>query len=80
MSDSFVVENFAADGILGLGFPSLSFANVTPVFHSLIEQQTNLPAPLFTFDLTPAGSQLTLGPCLSRFRSSSGELTTSRSC
>jgi cathepsin D len=34
MSDSFSLSNFAADGILGLGWPSLSSSSAIPFFRA----------------------------------------------
>jgi len=60
---SFIVSKF--DGILGLGYPSISVDGLTPVFQSMVELGI-LPAPEFSFWLSkdPAqtpGGMLILG-------------------
>jgi cathepsin D len=59
-SSGFNISNFPADGLMGMGFPSISVFNATPVFQSLIaEGQTD--SPVFAMKLTANGSELTLG-------------------
>jgi cathepsin D len=59
-SQEFGASEFPADGILGLGFQSISEYNAPPVFQTLIAQgQTD--SPVFAMKLTAKDSELTLG-------------------
>lgn len=60
---TFIAAKF--DGILGMGFPEISVLNITPVFHTMVEQKV-LAEPLFAFWLDrnpndPIGGEITLG-------------------
>lgn len=43
---TFIAAKF--DGILGMAFPEISVLNITPVFHTMIEQKV-VAEPLFAF-------------------------------
>lgn len=59
-SDGFSSANFPADGLMGMGFQSISEYNAPPVFQSLVaEGQTS--DPVFAMKLTTNGSELTIG-------------------
>ncbi|CAG8584287.1 9925_t:CDS:2 [Acaulospora colombiana] len=59
-SDGFGSSNFPADGLMGMGFQSISEYNAPPVFQSFVSQgQTS--DPVFAMKLTEQGSELTLG-------------------
>lgn len=60
---AFVMGKF--DGILGMGFPTISVHGVTPVFHKMIEQGL-VENPMFSFWLNrnpddPVGGEMVLG-------------------
>ena len=59
-SSGFDSSNFPADGLMGMGFQSISVYNAPPVFQSLVaEGQTD--SPVFAMKLTASGSELSLG-------------------
>jgi len=59
-SSGFESSNFPADGLMGMGFQSISVYNAPPVFQSLIASgQTD--SPVFAMKLVSSGSELTLG-------------------
>lgn len=59
-SEGFESSNFPADGLMGMGFQSISDYNAPPVFQSLVSQgQTS--SPVFAFKLAESGSELTIG-------------------
>lgn len=59
-SSGLAVDQFPADGLMGMGFQSISAYNATPVFQSLVSQgQTD--EPVFSFKLAASGSELYLG-------------------
>jgi cathepsin D len=52
--------NFPADGLMGMGFQSISDYNASPVFQTLVtEGQTT--SGVFAFKLAESGSELTIG-------------------
>lgn len=53
-------SQFAADGLMGLAFESISAYNATPVFQTLISQDV-LTSPVFGLKLATSGSELFLG-------------------
>jgi cathepsin D len=59
-SSGFESSNFPADGLMGMGFQSISVYNAPPVFQSLVaDGQTD--SPVFAMKLAASGSELTLG-------------------
>ncbi|KAG8805054.1 hypothetical protein FRC17_005752 [Serendipita sp. 399] len=59
-SDGFSSANFPADGLMGMGFQSISEYNAPPVFQSLVTgKQTS--SGVFAFKLAESGSELTVG-------------------
>jgi len=60
ISTPFNIDNFLADGVLGLAFPSLSAFNATPFFQTLAAQG-DLPANSFGMYLAQSDSELYLG-------------------
>ena len=59
-SSSFEISQFPADGLMGMGFPSISVYPATPFFQSLVSQgQTD--QSVFSFKLATSGSELYLG-------------------
>ncbi|KAG8797102.1 hypothetical protein FRC20_005065, partial [Serendipita sp. 405] len=59
-SDGFSSANFPADGLMGMGFQSISEYNAPPVFQTLVSGgQTS--SGVFAFKLDESGSELTLG-------------------
>ena len=59
-SGSFGSGNFPADGLLGMGFESISVYNQSPVFQSFVAQG-QATDPVFAFKLADSGSELYLG-------------------
>lgn len=59
-SSGFESSNFPADGLMGMGFQSISEYNAPPVFQGLVSAgQTD--SPVFAMKLASSGSELTLG-------------------
>jgi cathepsin D len=59
-SQGFESSNFPADGLMGMGFQSISEYNAPPVFQSLVAAgQTS--DPVFAMKLAASGSELTIG-------------------
>ncbi|TFK51901.1 acid protease [Heliocybe sulcata] len=59
-STGFAKDRFPPDGLMGMGYKSISAYNADPVFTTLVQQgQTN--ASVFTFTLQKTGSELFLG-------------------
>jgi cathepsin D len=59
-SSGFESPGFPADGLMGMGFQSISDYNAPPVFQSLVSAgQTS--QSVFAFKLAESGSELTLG-------------------
>lgn len=59
-SSGFSSANFPADGLMGMGFQSISDYNAPPVFQTLVsEGQTT--SSVFAFKLAESGSELTIG-------------------
>jgi cathepsin D len=59
-SSGFESANFPADGLMGMGFQSISEYNAPPVFQSLVAAgQTD--SPVFAMKLSASGAELTLG-------------------
>lgn len=59
-SDGFSSTNFSPDGLMGMGFQSISEYNAPPLFQSLVAAgQTS--QPVFAMKLTASGSELTVG-------------------
>jgi cathepsin D len=59
-SEGFSSANFPADGLMGMGFQSISEYNAPPVFQSLVsEGQTT--DPVFAMKLAANGSELDIG-------------------
>jgi len=59
-STGFASDSFKPDGLMGMGFKSISDYNADPVFQTLVAQgQTS--APEFGFKLADSGSELYLG-------------------
>ncbi|KAH8982167.1 acid protease [Lactarius hatsudake] len=59
-STGFQSDRFAADGLLGMGFQSLSVYNAAPLFQSLIAQG-EVDRQVFSFYLAKQGSELYIG-------------------
>ncbi|KAI9442983.1 acid protease [Lactarius indigo] len=59
-STGFQSDRFAADGLLGMGFQSLSVYNAAPLFQSLIAQG-EVDQQIFSFYLAQQGSELYIG-------------------
>ncbi|KAF9219537.1 acid protease [Gyrodon lividus] len=59
-SQGFQIDRFPADGVMGMGFRSISEHNHSPVFQTLVAQgQTN--EPVFAFNFAAPGPELYLG-------------------
>ncbi|KZT25193.1 acid protease [Neolentinus lepideus HHB14362 ss-1] len=59
-SSGFSKDNFPADGLMGMGYKSISEYDADPVFASLVAQgQTT--EPVFAFNLASTGSELFIG-------------------
>ena len=59
-SSGFAVDQFPADGLMGMAFPSLSAYPADPVFQSLVSQN-QMDESVFSFKLATSGSELYLG-------------------
>lgn len=59
-SSSLAVDKSPPDGLMGMGFQSLSTYNASPVFQSIVSQG-QADAPVFSFKLATNGSELYLG-------------------
>ncbi|KAH9040251.1 acid protease [Lactarius hengduanensis] len=59
-STGFQSDRFAADGLLGMGFQSVSVYNAAPLFQSLIAQG-GVDQQVFSFYLAKQGSELYIG-------------------
>ncbi|KAI9463767.1 acid protease [Russula earlei] len=56
----FQMDHFSPDGVMGLGFESISVYNPTPPFQTLISEDA-LTSPVFGLKLASSGSELFLG-------------------
>ncbi|KAL4252095.1 peptidase A1 family protein [Abortiporus biennis] len=54
------IDSFPADGLVGLGYQSISHFDAPPLFQSLVSQGKT-PSPVFAFKLSHQGSELVLG-------------------
>ncbi|EIN07963.1 acid protease [Punctularia strigosozonata HHB-11173 SS5] len=59
-SSGFQSPRFPADGLLGMGFQSISVYNAPPLFQTLVSQR-QISTPIFAFKLAKSGSELTIG-------------------
>jgi len=59
-SSGFESNEFPADGLMGMGFQSISVYNASPPVQNLISQQ-ELTEPMFGFKFAPSGSELFIG-------------------
>ncbi|KAH9166889.1 acid protease [Lactarius sanguifluus] len=59
-STGFQSSQFPADGLLGMGYESLSSYGASPVFQSLVSQG-QISTPVFSFYLAESGSELYIG-------------------
>jgi cathepsin D len=59
-SSGFESANFPADGLMGMGFQSISVYNAPPVFQSLVAAGET-DSPVFAMKLTASGAELSLG-------------------
>ena len=59
-SASFESPRDPADGLMGMGFQSISRYNATPLFQALVSQDV-VTSPVFGFKLGTSGSELYLG-------------------
>lgn len=59
-SKGFQPDIFPADGILGMGYESLSVFEASPVFQTLVKQG-KVSTPVFSFYLADSGSELYIG-------------------
>jgi len=56
----FEIDQFPADGLMGMGFQSISAYNAPPLFQTLISEGV-VTSPVFGFKLATSGSELFLG-------------------
>lgn len=59
-SSNFAAANFPPDGLMGMGYQSISVFNAPPVFQTLVAQG-QVASPVFSFKLSSSGSELLLG-------------------
>ncbi|KAI9444478.1 acid protease [Lactarius indigo] len=59
-SSGFQSDQFPADGLLGMGYESISSYGASPVFQSLVSQG-QVSTPVFSFYLSESGSELYIG-------------------
>jgi len=59
-STGFSSDNFSPDGLMGMGFQSISNYNAPPVFQTLVDQE-QVDKPKFAFKLADTGSELFIG-------------------
>ncbi|KAH9958948.1 acid protease [Russula dissimulans] len=59
-STGFNIDNFPPDGLMGMGFQSISDYNASPPFQSLISEGA-VSDPVFGFKLSDSGAELFLG-------------------
>ncbi|KAH8986111.1 acid protease [Lactarius akahatsu] len=59
-SSGFQSDQFPADGLLGMGYESLSSYGASPVFQSLVSQG-QVSTPVFSFYFAESGSELYIG-------------------
>ncbi|KAI0037070.1 acid protease [Vararia minispora EC-137] len=59
-SSGFQSPNFPADGLMGMGFPSISVYGANPVFQTLVASGV-ITEPVFSFKLATEGSELFIG-------------------
>ncbi|KAH8997788.1 acid protease [Lactarius hatsudake] len=59
-SSGFQSDQFPADGLLGMGYESLSSYGASPVFQSLVSQG-HVSTPVFSFYFAESGSELYIG-------------------
>ncbi|KAH9958947.1 acid protease [Russula dissimulans] len=59
-STGFQNNQFAPDGLMGLGFETISVFDASPLFQTLISENV-VTSPVFGFKLAPSGSELFLG-------------------
>ncbi len=59
-SSGFQSGNFAADGLLGMAYKSISNYNANPLFQTLVSQG-QASTPIFSFYLAQSGSELYIG-------------------
>jgi cathepsin D len=59
-SPGFQRSQFSPDGLMGMGFQSISSFNASPLFQTLMSQGI-VTSPVFSFKLATSGSELFLG-------------------
>ncbi|GJE90284.1 Asp-domain-containing protein [Phanerochaete sordida] len=59
-SAGFSASNFPSDGLMGMGYQTISQYNSPPVFQTLVAQK-QVTDPVFSFKLAESGSELLLG-------------------
>ncbi|KAH9059064.1 acid protease [Lactarius vividus] len=69
-STGFQSDQFPADGLLGMGYQSISSYGASPVFQSLVSQG-QVTTPVFSFYLAESGSELYIGGTNQAFYKSS---------